>query len=206
MPRPPRIAVTGGLASGKSTAVALLSERGAAVIDSDAIAHELTAAGGAAIGPIQAAFGGQVIDEHGALDRARMRALAFSDPQQRRRLEAILHPMIRQRCLALARERESAAPLLVFDIPLLVEAQAVREALEIDRILVIDCPRDVQLARACARGTMSEEQARAVMASQAPRWQRLNIADDVVVNVDSLDALRARVARLWSSYCLGPLV
>jgi len=206
VPRPLRIGVTGGVGSGKSTVVAMLAERGAAVIDSDAIAHELTAPGGLAIAPIRAAFGAALIDERGALDRARMRALVFSDLPQRARLEAILHPLIGQRCLALAREREATAPLLVFDIPLLAEAVAVRQALELDRILVVDCPTEVQLARACARGTIPPEQVRQVMASQAPRWQRLDIADDVVVNVDSLEDLRTRIARLWSSYCPGPIV
>jgi dephospho-CoA kinase len=203
MPRPARIAVTGGIGSGKSTVVAMLAERGAAVIDSDAIAHELTAAGGQAIGPIRAAFGAAVIDAQGALDRARMRALVFSDPAQRARLEAILHPLIRQRSLELAQRREAEAPLLIFDIPLLVEAASVRRTLGLDRILVVDCPAAVQLARARARGTMPEEELRKVMASQAPRWQRLEIADDVLVNAGSLEALRARVARLWRSYCPG---
>lgn len=184
----------------------MLAEHGAAIVDSDAIAHELTVAGGPAIEPIRAAFGAEVINEHGALDRARMRALVFSDPQQRKRLEAILHPLIRARCLALAREQEPTAPLLVFDIPLLVEAAAVRQSLELDRILVVDCPPSVQLARASARSTMSQEQVRMVIASQAPRWQRLDIADDVVVNAGSLAALRERVARLWSSYCPGKRV
>lgn len=206
MPRPARIAVTGGVGSGKSTVVALLAERGAAVIDSDAIAHELTAADGLAIEPIREAFGARVLDERGALDRVRMRTLVFSDSRQRLRLESILHPLIRERCLAMAREREANAPLLVFEIPLLTEASAVRLSFELDRILVVDCPTSVQLARACARGTLSEEQVRAVMASQVPRWQRLAIADDVVFNMDSRDALRERVARLWSSYCPSELV
>lgn len=206
MSRPARIAVTGGLGSGKSTVVALLAERGAAVIDSDAVAHELTAPGGLAIDPIREAFGAWVLDERGALDRARMRALVFSDSRQRLRLEAILHPLIRERCLALAREREAKAQLLVFEIPLLTEARAVRRSFELDRVLVVDCPTSVQLERACARGTMSQEQVHAVIASQAPRWQRLAIADDVVFNIDSLDDLRERVASLWPSYCPGELV
>ena len=203
MARPARIAVTGGVGSGKSTVVALLGERGAAIIDSDAIAHELTAPGGLAIEPIRKAFGAGVLDERGALDRARMRILVFSDPRQRLRLEAILHPLIRERCLALAREREANAPLLVFEIPLLTEAHAIRRSFELDRILVVDCPVSVQLARAGARGAMSEEQVRAVIASQVPRWRRLAIADDVVCNMDTLPALRDRVGRLWSSYCPG---
>ena len=206
MPRSARIAVTGGVGSGKSTVVALLAELGAAIIDSDAIAHELTAPGGLAIDPIREAFGAWVLDERGALDRARMRTLVFSDSRQRLRLEAILHPLIRERCLALARQREATAALLVFEIPLLTEARAIRRSFELDRILVVDCPTSVQLARACARGTMSQEQVRAVIASQAPRWQRLAIADDVVCNMDSLEALRERVARLWSSYCPAELV
>jgi len=206
MPRPARIAVTGGVGSGKSTVVALLAELGAAIIDSDAIAHELTAPGGLAIDPIREAFGAWVLDERGALDRTRMRTLVFSDSRQRLRLEAILHPLIRERGLALARQREATAALLVFEIPLLTEARAIRRSFELDRILLVDCPMSVQLARACARGTMSQEQVRAVIASQAPRWQRLAIADDVVCNMDSLESLRERVARLWSSYCPADLV
>lgn len=203
VPRSPRIGVTGGIGSGKSTVVAMLAERGAAIIDSDAIARELTAPNGPAIGPILAAFGARVLDAQGALDRLRMRSLVFAEPAQRARLEQILHPLIRSRSLELAQQQESVAPLLVFDIPLLAEATAVRQALGLDRILVVDCPRAVQLAHARARGTMPDDQVRKVMASQAPRWQRLQIADDVVVNAGSLDALRARVARLWSAYCPG---
>ncbi len=206
MQRPLRIGVTGGIGSGKSTVVEMFACRGAAVIDSDAIARELTAANGSAIGAIRAAFGAQVLDEHGALDRARMRSLVFSDPVERARLEAILHPRIRDRCLELARQREATAPLLIFDVPLLVEAVQVRQALGLDRVLVVDCPPALQLAHARSRGTMPEEQIRAVVATQARRWQRLDIADDVVVNAGSLDALRVRVAQLWSHYLPGEAV
>ncbi len=201
-----RIALTGGIGSGKSTVARMFADRGAALIDADAIARELSAAGGAAIEQIRATFGSQALDAAGALDRARMRALIFSDPAQRARLEAILHPLIVARSAELAREHAIRAPLLLFDVPLLAEATTVRQELAPDRILVIDCPRERQIAQARARATMSEEQVLAVMASQATREQRLAIADDVLVNAGSLEDLRVRVERLWERYVASATV
>jgi dephospho-CoA kinase len=198
--RPSRIGLTGGIGSGKSTVAAMFAELGAAVIDNDAIARELTVAGGAAIAPIRAAFGDAMIDAHGALDRVRMRALAFAEPEQRRRLERILHPMIHERSEQLARAAQDRSRVLIFDIPLLAEAAGARSELGLDRILVVDCPVARQLSHTRARATMAPEQVRAVIATQASRRARLDIADDVLVNAGSLDALRARVARLWTNY------
>ena len=203
MALPLRLGVTGGIASGKSTVVAQLAGRGAAIIDTDAIAHALTGPQGAAVGPIRAAFGEQVLDPRGALDRARMRDIVFADPRQRARLEGILHPLILEACLEQARAREAAAPLLVFDVPLLVEAQALGRALHLDRVLLVDCPPALQRARARLRGTMSDEQVRAVISSQAGRSDRLDAADDILVNAGSPEALRARVDQLWDVYS-GP--
>jgi dephospho-CoA kinase len=201
--RPPRIGITGGIGSGKSTAVAMFGELGAAVIDTDAIARELTAPGGDAVGEIRLAFGAQVLAADGTLDRAALRARVFSDPRARARLEAILHPLIRERCRERAQRAEATAPLLIFDIPLLVEAPAVGGGLDLDRVLVVDCPVEQQLARARARATMPEEHVRAAIASQATRAQRLDAADDVLVNAGSLTALRLRVGRLWANYLGG---
>ena len=201
-----RVALTGGIASGKSTVAKMFADRGAARIDADAIARELSAAGGAAIGQIRAAFGPQALDAAGALDRPRMRALIFSDPAQRARLEAILHPLIVARSAELAREQVQRVPLLLFDVPLLAEADTVRQGLAPDRILVIDCPRERQIAQARARATMSDEQILAVMASQATREQRLAIADDVLVNAGSLEDLHVRVGRLWDRYVASATV
>ncbi len=201
MPRSPRIGVTGGIGSGKSTVVAIFAARGAAVIDSDSIARELSGPGGGAVEAIAAQFGSQVLDAQRGLDRAQMRARVFSDPGQRALLEAILHPRIRDRSLELAAAREGSAPLLVFDIPLLAEASDLRRELALDRVLVIDCPVALQRERALARGSLSAAQVDAVIASQAGRSQRLDIADDVLVNAASLEALQARVERLWRAYC-----
>ncbi len=199
----PRIGLTGGIGSGKSTVAAMLAELGAAIIDNDAIARELTAAGGAAIGPIRAEFGDAMIDDRGALDRARMRALVFPDPGARLRLERILHPMIRDRSERLAGAAQQRSPVLIFDIPLLAEGGGSRSALGLDRILVVDCPLSRQLSHARSRATMPPEQVRAVIATQASRRARLDIADDILVNAGSLDALRARVARLWAKWTRG---
>jgi dephospho-CoA kinase len=195
-----RIGLTGGIGSGKSTVAALFAALGAAVIDSDAIARELTAPGGAAIEAVRAAFGAAMIDAQGAMDRARMRERVLSDAAARRRLEGILHPMIRARSELLAREAQGRFPVLIFEIPLLAEGGAARAREGLDRILVVDCPPERQLAHACARGTMPPEQVRAVMASQAGRRARLDVADDILVNAGTLDALRARVALLWTFY------
>jgi dephospho-CoA kinase len=195
-----RIALTGGIASGKSTVAAMLAGHGAAIIDSDAISRELTAAGGAAIGAIRRAFGESMIDRHGALDRAAMRALVFADAGARARLEGILHPMIEARSQELARAAQERAPALVFDIPLLAEGGGRAAGARFDRVLVVDCPAERQHAHARLRASMPPEQLRAVIAAQATRRARLDIADDVLVNAGTLEDLRARVALLWAAW------
>jgi len=200
MAAPLRIGLTGGLASGKSTVAARFASRGAALIDTDAIARTLTAAGGAAIAPIAAAFGAGLIGADGAMDRAAMRALVFADAAARLRLERLLHPLILQCSLQQAALAEAVAPLLVFEVPLLVEAPAVRAGLHLDRVLVIDCPPREQQARASARGRLAAEQIAAIIASQAPRAARLALADDVLVNAGPPGQLDAGVDRLWEAY------
>jgi dephospho-CoA kinase len=189
-----RIGLTGGIGSGKSTVAARLVERGAELIDTDAIARSLTLAGGAAIEAIRAAFGADFIDATGALDRARMREAAFADVEAKRRLEAILHPRIgaevERRVVA------SSAPLTVLDIPLLVESGRWRS--RVDRVWVVDCAEAVQLARVMARSGWAEDAVRAVIAQQASRPARRAAADAVIHNDGiGLDALLAEVDALW---------
>jgi dephospho-CoA kinase len=192
-----RVGLTGGIGSGKSALAAMLAERGAAVLDADALAHELTAPGGAAIEPIRAAFGAAMLTPAGALDRAAMRALVFAQPAQRARLEAILHPRIGQAL----RERAVSTPgaYLVLVVPLLVESLA-RWRGEVDRIAVVDCPEALQLQRVVARSGLPEAQVRAIIAAQATRAARLAAADDVVDNGGDLAALQCQADALHRLY------
>ena len=196
-----RVGLTGGIGSGKSALAAMLAERGAAVLDADALAHELTAPGGAAIEPIRAAFGDPMITPAGALDRAAMRALVFAQPPQRARLEAILHPRIGQAL----HERAATTPgaYLVLVVPLLVESLA-RWRAEVDRIAVVDCPEALQLQRVVARSALPLEQARAIVAAQATRAARLAAADDVIDNGGDLAALQRQADALHRRYLAWP--
>lgn len=195
---PLRIGLTGGIGSGKSTVAALLAATGAAVIDTDVIARRLTRPGGRAIAAIKAEFGADVIDVTGAMDRERMRALAFTDPHARRRLEAILHPLI-----GIETEHEaaaSAATVRVFDVPLLVESGQWRA--RVDRVLVVDCGEETQVQRVAARAGWPIETVRAVMAQQATRPVRLAAADAVIRNDGiTLEQLAMHVDTLWSHWC-----
>ena len=197
-----RIGLTGGIGSGKSTVGAMLAASGATLIDTDTIARELSQSGGVAIAPIRAAFGDAFIGADGALDRPRMRALAFSDPSARRRLEAILHPLIG----AETERRALAAPaaMLVFDVPLLVESAHWRA--KVDRVLVVDCSEETQIARVAARPGWSREAAQAVIDQQATRAARRACADAVIFNDGiSLDALAERVRMLWNNWSAAPV-
>ena len=178
----------------------MLQELGAAVIDADAIAHELTAPGGAAIAPIRAAFGEQALDASGALDRARMRELAFADARQRARLEAILHPLIATRLQQLA--ETLPGPYVVLVVPLLVESVA-RWRERVDRIVVVDCTPEQQLRRVMQRSGLSREQVQRIIDAQATREQRLATADWVIDNSADLAQLREQALRLHDSM-LGP--
>lgn len=198
MSRALTIALTGGIGSGKSTLARMLVERGAGLIDTDAIARELTAAGGDAIEAIRAEFGEMVIGPDGALDRAGLRAKVFSDPPSRARLEALLHPMIWQRAEAISEALAATAAYLVFDIPLFAESASRKR--QFDRVLVVDCPVSLQLARVMQRGSLLRAQAAAIVAAQASRAQRLALADDVVFNAATLAALEQRAQRLHALY------
>lgn len=190
------VGLTGGIGSGKSTVADAFVELGAALVDTDAIAHELTAPGGAAMPALIAAFGPAIADPSGALDRAAMRRLAFADPSARQRLEGILHPLIRQ--LSDARCRAASAPYVILAVPLLVESGSYRERCR--RILVVDCPESLQIERVMARNGISEAEVRAILAAQASREARLAIADDVLVNDGERTILYRAVAALHAEY------
>ena len=196
-PRRFTVGLTGGIGSGKSAVAELLAEMGAAVVDADRISHELTAPGGAAIEPLRAAFGDAMITAQGALDRARMRAAVFADPALRHQLESILHPRVGE----VLRERAAKAKgnYLVLVVPLLVEGLA-RWRAYLDRIAVVDCPEALQIARVMQRSGLSAEEVRAIMATQATREARRGVADDLIDNGTSLDALRSRTRALHAQY------
>ena len=188
-----RVGLTGGVASGKSTVAALLRELGAVVVDSDVLAREVVEPGTPGLAAVVEAFGPGVLTADGALDRPALGAVVFGDEAARRRLEAILHPLIRAR----AAELEAAAPegtVVVHDIPLLVETD---QAGGFDAVVVVDAPDDVRVARVAAGRGMTESEARGRIAAQATREQRLAVADHVVTNSGDLDALDRAVADLW---------
>lgn len=176
-----RLGLTGGIGSGKSTVAAMLADRGAAIIDADAISRQTTAAGGSAIEAIREAFGMGFITAEGALDRERMRALAFSDPTARRRLEQIVHPLV-----GLETRRQADAAIaagqhcIVFDIPLLVESAHWRTSL--DCVLVVDCNPETQIQRVMQRNGLRREEVEGILANQASRLRRLRAADHVICN------------------------
>ncbi|MBV8665992.1 MAG: dephospho-CoA kinase [Burkholderiaceae bacterium] len=190
------VGLTGGIGSGKSTVADLFAARGAAIIDTDLIAHQLTAPGGAAMTAIRAQFGADFVQPNGAMDRARMRELVFADPAAKGRLEAILHPLIRSETEAAAQAAGGA--YLVFVVPLLVESGSWKQ--RVNRVLVVDCPEETQVQRVRQRNALAEDQVRAIMASQASRANRLAAADDVVVNDSDLSNLEAQVDRLHALY------
>ena len=191
------VGLTGGIGSGKSTVADLFAARGALLVDTDLIAHELTGPKGAAMSEICAAFGELVLSPDGALNRSAMRRLVFSDASAKIRLEAILHPMIRAesaaRCAAV-----TAAPYVLLVVPLLIESVDYRQ--RVDRILVVDCAESVQIARVMARSGLAENEVLAIIAAQAPRAERVAAADDLVVNDDGQDALVPQVGILHRRY------
>ncbi|MPS81074.1 MAG: dephospho-CoA kinase [Achromobacter sp.] len=190
-----KIGLTGGIGSGKTRVADMLQEWGATLVDTDEIARALTAPGGAAMPAIEAEFGPSALTADGALNREWMRERAFSDPAARRRLEAVLHPIITEETL-----RQAAAArgsYLVFVVPLLVESLA-RWRSRVDRICVVDCDPDTQVARVQARSGLTEPAIRRIMAAQAARQTRLDMADDVITNdgATSPEQLRAQAKTL----------
>jgi dephospho-CoA kinase len=190
------VGLTGGIGSGKSAAAEEFGRLGATVVDTDAIAHELTQAGGAAMPQVKRLFGEEYVDVHGAMDRAKMRALAFRDATARRKLEALLHPLIR----AESERRIAAASgdYVVHVVPLLVESRDYRQ--RVSRVLVIDCSEDVQIARVRQRSRLADEEIQRIIRSQIPRKDRLAAADDVIDNSGTLDALHKQVRALHERY------
>ncbi len=189
------VGLTGGIASGKSTIAGFFAELGVPVVDTDIVAREVVAPGSPALAEIRAAFGDEIIDAQGELDRRTMRNIIFDDDDKRRSLEAILHPRIRAETW-----RQAAAadgPYVVVVVPLLYESPMKSE---MDRIVVVDCAEETQVDRLMSRDNETREQACRILATQASREQRLTIADDIVSNDGDMDAARARVRRLHETY------
>lgn len=197
-----RIGLTGGIGSGKSTVLQMLRELGAVPVDADAISRATTAPGGTAIAAIAAKFGPDFITPAGALDRDRMRERAYAQPEARHELEQIIHPLVGAE---IARQVEAAvaagARCIVFDIPLLVESGRWRS--QLDRVLVVDCEPETQVARVTARSGLAPEAVRAIIAAQAPRALRLAAADAVICNEGlTLAQLRNEVEQVARSFGL----
>lgn len=196
MTRPFCVGLTGGIASGKSAVASMFAELGAGVVDTDRIAHGLTRPGGAAMPAILAEFGADCLDAAGALDRQAMRARVFGDALARRRLEAILHPLIRAE--AVRQVAAAVEPYVILVVPLLVESGQYGELC--DRILVVDSDPEAQVRRAASRDGVDAGQVRAILAAQASREARLALADDVIDNNGDLEALRGKVGLLHGKY------
>lgn len=198
MNRPPTIGVTGGIASGKSAVARAFAAHGVPWVDADDVAREIVEPGEPALAEIAAHFGDQVLDTDGRLDRRRLRTIVFADAAERAWLESVTHPRVRERLLShLERMRESGAPYHLLVSPLLFESGQYRL---VDRSLVIDVPQALQIARTTTRDGVDDAQARAIIAAQMPRDERLARADDVIDNGGDLDALAAQVARLDARY------
>lgn len=195
--RPYRIALTGGIASGKTTVANLFAAHGVPVIDTDVIAREVVEPGQPALAAIVDAFGSGVLDASGRLDRPRLREAIFSDPVARRRLEAILHPAIREAMELQSAESAASGPYQILVIPLLTEGGRTDH---VDRVLVVDVPESHQLERLVARDKVPSDQAAAALRAQATRTARLAIAHDVIENTGSIAALASQVSALHDRY------
>jgi dephospho-CoA kinase len=195
--------LTGGIGSGKSTVAALLARLGAAVIDADAIARQLTAPGGRAMPAIAQQFGPDFVTPEGALNRDRMRALAFTDPGAKKNLEAIIHPLVAEETARQTGAAEQAGhPCLVFDVPLLVESARWRQ--KVDHVLVVDCLPETQITRVMARNGLTRAAVEAIIAAQSQRLRRLQAADSVIFNDGlTLQGLSTEVAMLAPRFKLS---
>jgi dephospho-CoA kinase len=191
-----KIGLTGGIGSGKTSVSDIFSELGVPVIDTDLVARQLTARDGAALPEIRSAWGESVMRTDGELDRDALRRRIFADPEERRRLEAILHPLIRRQVVAELAALD--APYVVVVIPLLVETGNYRELL--DRVLVVDCPESLQVERVRARSGLSAEEVSAIISAQADRSSRIAAADDIIVNAANSRSLREQVLSLDAKY------
>ena len=203
MHKPLRLGLTGGIGSGKSTVAGFLADAGAAILDADAISRSLTQVGGRAIPALLAEFGETLITPEGALNRDAMRSLVFSNPDSKRRLESIIHPLV---SLLMQEQAQTAIQqgktCLVFDVPLLVEGIA-RWRSQVDKICVVDCLPETQVQRVMARSQLSRPEVERIMAQQASREQRLTCADVVISNEGiDLTQLQAKVREMWASFGL----
>ncbi|HEY8250093.1 MAG TPA: dephospho-CoA kinase [Burkholderiales bacterium] len=190
------VGLTGGIGSGKSAAADEFAKLGVTIVDTDVISHELTRNNGAAMPAIRKLFGPDAVEPNGAMNRKKVRDLVFADPQKKRSLEALLHPMIREE--SVRRIAAASGPYVVHVVPLLVESPDYRS--RVDRVLVVDCPEETQVERVRARSGLSEPEVRAIMRGQIPRAERLAAADDVIENGGARDALRNQVAALHQKY------
>ncbi|MGD7035857.1 dephospho-CoA kinase [Methylotuvimicrobium buryatense] len=190
-----KIGLTGGIGSGKTTIADLFAELNVPVIDADAIAREVVAFGSQALEQIRHAFGEQVIAADGSLDRSAMRELIFADAEQKRKLEAIVHPMVRQSILT--RVESLDASYCIICVPLLVESGMLNL---VDRVLVVDCPVETQIERVTKRDRLDEKIVRAIIASQATREQRKALANDLIDNASSDSMLAEQVKKLHNLY------
>jgi len=189
------VVLTGGIASGKTAVSNLFAEKGVPVIDTDVIARQLVRAGSPALVQIATDLGPEYLDQEGNLDRRKMRAAIFSDPEKKRRLEAILHPAIAAE--ALRQVSASQEPWCLLVIPLLAESSRYSW---IDRVLVVDTEEAAQIERVMARDDIDHKQAEAIMLAQASRQERLNLADDIIENNGSLEDLKSKVDKLHQKY------
>ncbi|OAI15561.1 dephospho-CoA kinase [Methylomonas koyamae] len=190
-----KIGLTGGIGCGKTTVCRLFAELGVPVVDADLIARSLVEPGQPALQAIVQAFGTEILQADGSLDRAKLREAIFSDPEQRRRLDGIMHPRVYARIAADVAALQAAYCLIA--VPLLLES---KNPYAVDRILVVDCPQPAQIERVVARDKLSAEQAQAIVASQMPRPQRLARADDVIDNSAGPEQLAEQVKSLHNSY------
>ncbi len=191
----PLIGLTGGIGSGKTAVSDLLIKLGAGIVDTDLIAHQITAPHGAAISLIEKQFGSDFIATDGALNRDKMRSLVFTKPEARKSLEAITHPLIRQEAVRQALKlSKEASPYLVFVVPLLIESGSWLEL--IDRLVLVDCPEETQIQRVMQRSNLSREELERILAAQAGREERLKYADIVIENQGSLKDLEVEVQNL----------
>ncbi|MDR0735717.1 MAG: dephospho-CoA kinase [Zoogloeaceae bacterium] len=197
--RPFTVALTGGIGSGKSTVAQGFVDLGAALVDTDDLARQLTAPGGAALPALCAAFGAEISAADGGLDRPLMRQKVFANAAIRRQLEAILHPLIHARVQSALAALAYTAPYALVAIPLLVESGG-RQRYAPDRVLVVDCPENLQIQRVMARSALGETEANAILLAQASRKERLAVADDIIDNSGSPKALLPRISRLHASY------
>jgi dephospho-CoA kinase len=194
------IGLTGGIGTGKSTVCKLFAERGVAVIDADAIAKELVALDQPALQAIVQEFGKSIIDAQGRLHRDRLRSIVFSDPERRKRLEKLLHPLIREEMLS--RANRAGGPYCILCIPLLIETA---QSSAVDRVLVVDAPEALQIQRVIERDHLTIDEIKAIMQAQASREERLEAADDIIMNDSDITKLAEQVEALHQKYLALPI-